>query len=107
MLYEREMLRRSEYMPISRWLKGHEVVGRVVMFVDVCRFLLALLPGLFFFSRRPVDAVNTAVMMKKAQMLGLDVTKLNSVPQKGCDYTVAASAAANTVHHAQNLNLIH
>jgi len=63
--------------------------------------------GLFFFSRRPVDGVNTAVMTKKAQMLGLDVTKLSSVPQKGCDYTAAASAAATTVNHAQSLNLIH
>jgi hypothetical protein len=46
-----------------------------------------LLPaGLWLFSRKPVDAANTALMMAKAQQLGFDVSVLKRVQQQGCTY---------------------
>jgi len=62
--------------------------------------LLHNCPGLWLFSRQPVDRANTAVMMQTARRLGLDVTVLRSVPQKGCDYAAVASAASATITHA-------
>jgi len=57
--------------------------------------------GLWLFSRQPVDPRNTAVMLQTAQRLGLDVTVLKSVQQKGCDYAAVASVASASIANAR------
>ena len=45
-----------------------------------------LCPGLWLFSRKPVDPELTAAMLKVAQQLGFDTSALLPVNQTGCTY---------------------
>lgn len=42
--------------------------------------------GFWLFSRQPVDPESTAIMRRKAEEMGLDLSVLVPVKQEGCEY---------------------
>jgi len=53
-------------------------------------------PGLWLFSRKPVDPANTAVMREEARKLGYDVAVLKKVQQQGCTYPAAGASSSSS-----------